>query len=75
MKVPVSLKISYFANNDFMTFLHNIETKVNPEIPVMWRIDALNYDIVNYLDAQSVSMNLSLYYINIPKKELVTEVT
>jgi len=73
IKVPVNIAVSYFVNNDFMTFLHNIETKINPELPVMWRIEAVNYDIVNYLDAQEVAMSLSFYYINVPKEELLTQ--
>ncbi len=73
MQVPVNINISYFANNDFMTFLHNIETKVNAEIPVMWRIDAVNYDVVNYLDAQTIAMSMSLYYINVPKADLLVQ--
>lgn len=73
IKVPVNIEVSYFVNNDFMTFLHNIETKINPELPVMWRIEAVNYDIVNYLDAQEVNMSLSFYYINVPKEELLTQ--
>ena len=73
MKVPVTIAVSYFVNNDFMTFLHNIETKINPQLPVMWRIEAVNYDIVNYLDAQEVEMSLSFYYINVPKEEMLTK--
>jgi hypothetical protein len=72
-KVPVNLTVSYFVNNDFMAFLHNIETKISPELPVMWRIEAVNYDIVNYLEAQQVAMSLSLYYINAPKPKLLVE--
>lgn len=73
MQVPVNIGISYFANNDFMTFLHNIETKVNPEIPVMRRIDAVNYDVVNYLDPQTITMSMSLYYINVSKTDLLVQ--
>lgn len=60
--VPVSLHVKYAVNNDFMTFLHNIETKMSPALPVMRRINSVSYDIVNYLDAQEVGMNMSIYY-------------
>lgn len=68
-QVPVNLTVSYLANTDFMAFLHNIETKISPELPVMRRIEAINYDIVNYLDTQEVTLSLTLYYINTPKQE------
>lgn len=63
-KVPVVIDISYFVNIDFMTFLRNIETKASPNLPVMWRIESINYDIVNYLKAQDVSLTMWLYYIH-----------
>lgn len=72
-EVPVTLQVSYFTNNDFMAFLHNIETKINPELPVMWRISAVNYDIVKYLEPQEVNLSMSLYYINVPKEELLAK--
>jgi len=71
--VPVTLSVSYFSNNDFMTFLHNIETKINQELPVMWRISAVNYDIVKYLEPQEVNLSMTLYYINVPKQDLLAQ--
>ena len=63
------MTVSYFVNNDFMTFLRNIETKIDPTLPVMWRLEAVNYNIVNYLDPQEVSLSMAFYYINQPKEE------
>lgn len=69
VKVPVNMTVSYFVNNDFMTFLRNIETKIDPTLPVMWRLEAVNYNIVNYLDPQEVSLSMAFYYINQPKED------
>lgn len=72
-EVPVTMTVTYFSNKDFMTFLHNIEAKISPELPVMWRIEAVNYDIIKYLEAQEVALSLKLYYINAPRPEPVLE--
>ena len=61
------MNISYFAHKDFMQFLQNVETKVHPMLPVMRRIDAVNFDIVNYLDSKDVLLTMSIYFINAPK--------
>lgn len=60
--VPISMHVKYDTNEDFMAFLHNIETKMSATLPVMRRIEAVNYDIVNYQDAQEVEMRMSIYY-------------
>lgn len=73
MKVWVNLIVEYMVNNDFMVFLNNLETKISPELPVMWRIEAVNYDIVNYLDAQKINLSLAFYYINTPKTDLLVK--
>lgn len=72
-KVAVNLDVTYLVNSDFMQFLNNIESKVHQDLPVMWRIEAVNYDIVNYLDTQDVSMTLAVYYLNTPKENLLVE--
>jgi hypothetical protein len=72
-KVAVNLDVSYLVNTDFMQFLNNIESKVHQDLPVMWRVEAVNYDIVNYLDTQDVSLSLAVYYLNTPKENLLVE--
>lgn len=72
-KVPITLDVTYQVNNDFMKFLHNLETKVSPNLPVMWRVSAMNYDIVNYLDSQDVSMSAEIYFIE--KENSLTQLT
>lgn len=72
-KISIMLDVSYLVNTDFMQFLNNIESKVHQDLPVMWRIEAVNYDIVNYLDTQDVSMTLAVYYLNTPKENLLIE--
>lgn len=72
-KAEVMLDVSYTVNADFMQFLNNIESKVHQDLPVMWKIEAVNYDIVNYLDTQDVSMTLAVYFLNTPKENLLVE--
>ncbi|MDP2670630.1 MAG: hypothetical protein Q8O99_07170 [bacterium] len=68
-KVPLNLHVKYTTNSHFMSFLHNIESKMSPTLPVMRRINSVNYDIVNYLDSQEVSMSMSIYYFKFDETE------
>lgn len=72
-KIWVTLEVSYLVNTDFMQFLNNIESKIHQDLPVMWRIEAVNYDIVNYLDTQDVAISLAVYYLNTPKENLLVD--
>jgi hypothetical protein len=39
----------------------------------MWRIESINYDIVNYLKAQEVSLTMWLYYIHTEDKNKLVQ--
>jgi hypothetical protein len=46
------------------SFLHNIEEKISFTIPILYKVEALTYNIVNYASPQTVSFSLSAYYID-----------
>lgn len=66
MKVPVELTITFNSKQDLLTFLSNIENYVFAEwddlsSSVLFRIEELKYDIVNYKESQDVQVSLSAY--------------
>ena len=66
MKVPVGLTITFNSKQDLLTFLSNIENYVFAEwddlsSSVLFRIEELKYDIVNYKESQDVQVSLSAY--------------
>ena len=66
MKVPVELTITFNSRQDLLTFLSNIENYVFAEwddlsSSVLFRIEELKYDIVNYKESQDVQVSLSAY--------------
>lgn len=70
MKVPVSLLVSFQKKEDLLTFLNNIENYIyyTPEEgnngAILFRIEELKYDIVNYKTSQDVEVSLSAYAYN-----------
>lgn len=64
-KLPIAMTIEFEHINLFTSFLQNLENKVNFDIPVLYKIDAMNYNIVDNQLRQSVDMNLFVYYVDI----------
>lgn len=62
--VPVRLNIS-FENKDYLlSFISNVERKilVNQDYRILYKIDQVSYDIVDYNDKQNVDIVLIAYY-------------
>jgi hypothetical protein len=60
------LTITFNSKQDLLTFLSNIENYVFAEwddlsSSVLFRIEELKYDIVNYKESQDVQVSLSAY--------------
>lgn len=60
--LPVNLKIEFAQKNMLMSFLDNLENKVSLELPVLYIIQSINYDIVNYSRTQVVNVAVNVYY-------------
>jgi hypothetical protein len=63
-KVPIQLSISFDDKDALLSFLGNVEKRVpsNPVISVLYVIDQITYDIINYNDKQEVMISMTAYY-------------
>lgn len=67
VKVPVDLKITFDNKQNLLSFLTNIENYIfvddqnKLDSSILFRIESLQYDIVNYRESQDVSISLSAY--------------
>lgn len=70
IKAPLSLLISFDKKEDLLSFLNNVENYiyVDPQewtnSSILFRIEELKYDIVNYKESQDVEVSLSAYAYN-----------
>jgi uncharacterized alkaline shock family protein YloU len=63
-KIPITMTIIFEHKKMLDSFLHNIEEKISFTIPILYKVTALTYNIVNYTEEQSVNLSLDAYYIN-----------
>jgi len=62
--VPIELKIT-FSNKDWLlSFIDNVEKKIpiDPDLRLLYKIDKITYDIVNYDQPQDSSVYMYLYF-------------
>lgn len=62
--VPIELKITFNDKEWLMSFIDNVEKKIpnDPEVRVLYKIDKINYDIVNYDQPQDFSVFMYMYF-------------
>lgn len=61
--LPITLNITVKNLDWLIDFLKNVEESVGVEYPVLYEIEAINYDIVKSDEEQSISVNLLAYFI------------
>lgn len=67
IKVPIELTITFDNKQNLLSFLTNIENYIfvdpqyNLDASILFRIEQLQYDIVNYRESQDVAISLSAY--------------
>ncbi len=70
IKVPVSMTVTFDTKENLINFISNIENNVfysqtdGLNDSILYRIDELRYDIVNYKETQDVAVTLSAYAYN-----------
>jgi len=72
-KIPITLRVKFEHKKMLISFLHNIEEKISFTIPILYKVTALTYNIVNYAEEQSVNISLDAYYIKTLWEENVEE--
>lgn len=67
-KLPFNLTIEFPSKSMLLAFLSNIDTKVNFEFPVLYAVDSVSYDAMEYENAQTVLVSMwAYYYVGPPK--------
>ena len=62
--LDITLNMEFDHKRNLISFLKNIEDKVFKELPVLYVIESLNYDIVNYTERQWVNIAATVYYFD-----------
>jgi hypothetical protein len=68
--VPVSMTVTFNSTEKLINFISNIENNIfytqtdGLNDSILYRIDQLTYDIVNYKETQDVAITLSAYAYN-----------
>jgi hypothetical protein len=52
----ISMSMEFDHKRDLISFLENTEDKVFVALPVLYVVDTINYDIVNYTERQAVNI-------------------
>ena len=62
--VPIELSIKFSDKDGLMSFIDNVEKKipVQEELRILYKIDKINYDIVNYDEPQESSIFMYWYF-------------
>ncbi|MCF7834950.1 hypothetical protein K9M48_02745 [Candidatus Gracilibacteria bacterium] len=62
--VSVFLNISFNDKDGLLSFINNIERKINPDkdLRILYKIDEISYDINNYDQEQNVDIYLKAFY-------------
>lgn len=63
--LPLRLTITFTDKDSLLSFINNVETSVlsDPNYRILYKLDEVSYDIVNYTNQQSVNILMHAYYI------------
>ena len=62
VSLPISLSVTFQWKQPLLTFLNNVENVVFIETPIMYVIESMNYNIVEYTEQQDVNISLTTYF-------------
>lgn len=62
--VSVYLNITFENKDTLLSFIHNIERKINPQtdLRILYKIDEISYDLMSYEEEQNVDIYLKAFY-------------
>ncbi len=61
-KLSFNLTIEFPEKSSLIAFLANVDTKVNFDFPVLYAVDSVSYDAMEYEDSQTVLVSMWAYY-------------
>lgn len=62
--LDIVINMEFDHKKNLISFLENLEDKVFKELPVLYVINNINYDIVNYTERQAVNIVTTVYYFD-----------
>ncbi len=72
-RLPFTLTVDFQNEAQLFTFLTNVDTKMTFELPILYAIDKVGYDAMEYEDPQTVTITMSAYYYVGAPKNIVKE--
>lgn len=62
--IPIKLEASFENKNKLLTFIENVDKNVleNKTYRILYKIDEINYNIMNYNEEQTVSIKMNAFY-------------
>ncbi|NOZ43589.1 MAG: hypothetical protein GXP45_00160 [bacterium] len=62
--LPIKLDATFKNKEGLLSFIENVEKHILPDSQyrILYKIDEITYDIVNYQETQDVQFLLSIYY-------------
>ena len=60
--LPISMSINFEDKEALLNFLDNLENRVYQSTPIFYTVSNINYDVVNYEEAQDVALNIKAYF-------------
>lgn len=62
--IPVKLTVSFDTKDDLLSFVDNVDTKIleNKSYRILYKIDQIAYDIMNYNQEQTVDILMHAFY-------------
>ena len=63
--VPIRINITFINKDSLLSFIDNVEKNVldDPEYRILYKLDEVSYDIVNYSDKQQVDILMNAYFV------------
>jgi len=65
IQLPIIINVTFDNKNWLLSFINNIEQKILPDsnFRILYKINEINYDIVNYREEQEVDIYLTAYFL------------
>ena len=65
VQLPIAINVTFEDKNWLLSFINNIEKKVlpDPNFRLLYKINEISYDIVNYREEQEVDIYLTVYFL------------
>ncbi len=82
-QVPLDVQVEFDDKDALLSFINNVENRIIKWIdtglarstPVLYKINQIEYDVVNYTEKQNVIVNMTAYYYQEEREDVIVEHT